>query len=95
MSNNNIILISLTKSELQDLVSTAVKQELERTLCNSSKSVQTELITKKEAAKLLRISLPTLSERIKTGFVPAYRIGCRVLLEKTEVLKSLNKIKTI
>ena len=48
-----------------------------------------ELITRKETAQLLGISLPTLNEYSKDGIIPAYRIGSRVRYKKNEVLEAL------
>jgi len=48
-----------------------------------------ELITRKETAQLLGISLPTLNEYSKDGIIPAYRLGSRVRYKKNEVLEAL------
>lgn len=51
-----------------------------------------KLLTRKETAKYLRISLPTLNELTKSGAIPAYRIGGKVLYEKSKLIPSLNPI---
>ena len=55
-------------------------------------TAQAEFLTRKEAAKLLHISLPTLATYIKNGKIEGYRIQGRVLLRKSEVLQSVTKI---
>ena len=51
-----------------------------------------ELITRKECAKILGISLVTLNVYTKRGLIPGYRIGVSVRYKKNEVLESLQKI---
>lgn len=69
------------------------KQEhlVTRSLLDSSYTVN-EYLTRKEVAKLLRISLVTLHSYTKKGMIPAYRIGCRVLYKFNEVSCSINRI---
>lgn len=50
-------------------------------------------LTRKQTASLLKISLPTLTSYVKKGHIPVHRIGSRVLFEKNEVLKAINKIQ--
>mgnify|MGYP003717000603 FL=1 len=52
------------------------------------------LLTRKETAKLLCISLPTLHDWTKTGIIKAHRIGNRVLYKLEEVNDSLSEIRT-
>ena len=54
-----------------------------------------ELLTRKETAKNLGISLVTLNEWTKTGVIPAKRIGGSVRYEKHAVVDSLKDIETI
>lgn len=48
-----------------------------------------QLITRKETAQLLGISLPTLNEYSKKGIIPAYYLGSRVRYKKSEILDAL------
>lgn len=52
-----------------------------------------EYITRKEAAKLLKISLPTLSEWSKSGIVKSYRIATRVRYKRKDVELALKAVK--
>ena len=47
------------------------------------------LITRKEVALLLKISLPTLNEWTKAGYLKSYRIGKRILYKLPEVENAL------
>lgn len=53
-----------------------------------------ELITRKEAAIILGISLPTLHDYTTRGVIPAYRIGSRVRFKKIEIIDCLQKVQT-
>jgi excisionase family DNA binding protein len=48
-----------------------------------------------EVVKLLRISLPTLSNWTKEGILQSYRIGNRVLYREDEVNSSLQKVRNL
>jgi excisionase family DNA binding protein len=48
-------------------------------------------ISRKEAAVLLKISLPTLRQWTKSGKLIAYKIGTRVLYNLDEVMAALKK----
>lgn len=56
--------------------------------------LQTELITRKEAAKVLGVSLPTINDWTKTGKITGYRIGSRIRYKRNEIENSLSQIKT-
>lgn len=53
-----------------------------------------EYLTRKETSKLLSISLPTLNDWTKKGYIPAYRIGASVRYLKEDVINSLKKVQT-
>ncbi|AEF80947.1 putative DNA binding domain, excisionase family [Leadbettera azotonutricia ZAS-9] len=50
-----------------------------------------QFITIDEAIKLLHISRPTISRRIKTGEIPATKIGTRVLIPSAFIQQLENK----
>lgn len=51
-----------------------------------------EFITSKEAAELLKVTLPTLYDWRKKKIISAYRIGNKVRFNRQELEKSLIKI---
>lgn len=92
---HDFILSPITLTDLQAAISETVKKEL----ASLSKSIvpataSTELLTRKEAAKLLSISLPTLSDWTKTGKIIGYRIASRVRYKKHELERSLTQMIT-
>ena len=80
---------------ISDNVSKSVQRDLQTYLSTLQPPKQeTEYITRKEAAKVLGVSLPTLNEWTKTGIVQGYRIASRVRYKRAELETSLSKIKT-
>lgn len=49
------------------------------------------LITKKEAADLLSVSLPTINRRIKDGSIPIVRIGSAVRIPQAFIEKLITQ----
>jgi excisionase family DNA binding protein len=94
---DNLILTSLSLPDLQAEIATAVERSIEKHIGSFQKSPlpSEELLTRKEAAKLLDVSLGTLNEYTKKGIVIGYRIGACIRYKKSEILNNaLNKIKT-
>jgi excisionase family DNA binding protein len=54
-----------------------------------------ELLTRKQAAETLGISLPTLYDWSKKGILKPYRISSRIRYKKKEVLSALKQIKPV
>jgi excisionase family DNA binding protein len=87
--------IVLHNFELSD-----IKKVIEEVLENKLQGLQTpkqkelKLLTRKETANLLCISLPTLHDWTKTGIVKAHRIGNRVLYKLEEVTLALKQVQS-
>lgn len=71
-----------------------IRQIIEASLSEQPKQIvhQSDLISRKEVSKLLKLSLPTLHEYTKMGLLQSYRIGNRVLYKRKEVEQSLNQV---
>lgn len=52
-----------------------------------------ELLTRKATAELLGITLPTLREYTRRGYLTAYRIGARVRYKRSEVVDGLHRTR--
>jgi len=92
----NVLMTTIRIEELKTVISDTVRLELSKHLSLGEKSSQqTELLTRKAAAKYLDISLPTLLDFTKTGKVKGYRIGTRVRYKKAELEQALNEIQSI
>ena len=53
---------------------------------------QSQFISRKEVAALLKISLPTLNQWSKLGWLLSYKMGNRVLYDAQEVEQALCKV---
>lgn len=53
-----------------------------------------ELLTRQETAKQLHVTLPTLRDYTRRGYLKGYRMGNRVLYKRNEVLDGLKRIRT-
>ena len=86
---------SVPMEELKTEISEAVLKHLSP-LLNSLTPLQpeTELLTRKEVAKLYGVSLPTILDWTKTGKIIGYRISSRIRYKRSEIEKSLSQIKT-
>lgn len=76
-------------------VSNEVKQisEVLKDFMQSIKSKQTlDYVTSKEAANILKVTLPTLYDWRKKGIITAYRIGNKIRFIRKELEQSLIKI---
>ena len=51
-----------------------------------------DLLTRKETADILKISLPTLWAWTNKGIIPAYRIGNKVRYKKADILTALKQM---
>jgi excisionase family DNA binding protein len=62
-----------------------VENKLEKIISNSSTLNPDEYITRKEAAAILHITLPTLLKLSVSGKIKGYRIGSRILYKRKEI----------
>jgi len=53
---------------------------------------QSEYLSRKEVCRMLKITLPTLHDWTKSGYLKAYRMGCRVLYKESEIVLALEKV---
>ena len=96
MNTKDFILTPISMEEMNTKFSEIVLEHLSP-LINSLTPTQpeTQLLTRKEVAKLYGVSLPTILDWTKTGKLIGYRIASRVRYKRSEVEKSLSQIKTI
>lgn len=57
-----------------------------------TKNKQSDYLSRKETAQLLKITLPTLHDWTKIGILKAYKIGTRVLYKEAEIKEALEKV---
>ena len=81
-----IILENASTTELKNLISEAVKEELKNL---HQPKPETELLTRKEVKELLKISLPTLNEHTKSGKFKGYLFIIALLYRLSEYIIGL------
>jgi excisionase family DNA binding protein len=91
----NVILTTYTTEQLTGIITHAVKEAVQILQEGNKKQESEILLTRKEAAELLKISLVTLNDWSKRGLVKSYIIGGRVLYKRKEVEASLGEVKTV
>ena len=89
----------ILRDGLKDLLKEAIREmNLEDQASIQTGSDTTSLVDRKEAARILNISLPTLDLYSKQGIIMARRIGKKILFSKNDLLNAgkvvtLNKYK--
>lgn len=80
------------KNEIVNDILLKVRLELSQFSEKNQPKKEEELITSKEACKILKITLPTLYDWRKKGIVIAYRIANKIRFKRSEIENSLTKI---
>ncbi len=91
-------LIVLTEEQLRQVVAETVKAEFQEGVSLITRSVDTntdkqdELLTRKQAAKILGVSLPTLHKWTLNKTVKGRTVGTRVRYWRKDVEQALSEI---
>jgi excisionase family DNA binding protein len=88
-----IVLFPIPMVELENIIKECIKSEIQKAI--PLPKDEDALITRKEAAKLLGVSLQTLGDYCKRGILVSFRMGTRVRLKRNQVLSSLQEVRTI
>ncbi len=95
----NRIILSIpyeSKEEFEESQMNLIREAINESLAQTVKRNEDDIfLTRKDVSKLLKISLPTLSNLTKEGKLAGYRLGGRVLYRKEDVIASLEKIETL
>jgi excisionase family DNA binding protein len=91
---NNQIFSSVPLEQLKIEISQEIINHITPYLQSVNKPTpSTDLLTRKEASKLLGVSLPTLLDWTKTGKIKGYRIASRVRYKRSDLENSLSQIR--
>jgi excisionase family DNA binding protein len=85
-----IILQGISIEEFFQRIEKIIEEKIDEKI-KVEKKETVRYLTRKEVAALLRITLPTLHEWTKFGWIPSYRIGTRVLYKEKEVEERIGK----
>lgn len=91
----NVILSTYTPEELTGIIHNAIREAVKDIKPQASASQSETLLSRKETAEKLKISLVTLNDWTKRGIIQSYLIGGRVLYKEKEIEASLHQVKTI
>jgi hypothetical protein len=84
------IVTNYDQNELISLIREAFREELKESLNQQEKEIDYNvLVTRKEVAEMLKVSLVTVSKYQRAGKLQPYRIARHVYFKKGEILKAL------
>lgn len=86
-----VILNSIELSDIRKEIESIFADNLEHFIVKEKKELI--LMSRKETAKYLCISLPTLHDWTKNGIIKAHRIGNRVLYKLNDIHQALEEVK--
>lgn len=84
-----IILQGVKLDDLLSQIDQLIEKKLTEHLNSPKPKEQSKYLSRKEAAELLKITLPTLYDWTKLGWLKSYRIGHRILYKEREIEASL------
>jgi hypothetical protein len=87
-----LILTKITAQELSQMITDAVNEAVKNIKIEQPITPSQELLSRKEVADKLKISLVTLNDWTKKGIVNSYSIGGRILYKASEINEKLSKI---
>jgi excisionase family DNA binding protein len=94
MEQNNITQVhGITPQQLKESIISDVRVELNNITQNFQPKKQPEYLTRKEVAKILKVSLVTLSDWNKKGVLKPYRLGNLIRYKQSEIEEALISIK--
>lgn len=91
---NQILFTGITVNDLLEKIGLIIDGKLSELAIQNPKENQSKFISRKEVARLLKVSLPTLHDYTKYGWLQSYKIGKRVLYKHEEVLACIEKVAT-
>lgn len=88
------ILSNISIDEIVERITTNVVEKIKEVSINATPVVEEDpILTRKETATILQISLVSLHKWTKEGKIKALKISGRVRYKKSDVLKSLKVIE--
>lgn len=87
--NTTTMLQSISPDELRELINSAVETANNKRKPEPPTEPEDSVLTRHEAAQFLRISLPTLSRRIKDGTIPVVHVCGRTLVRRQDLIDLL------
>lgn len=93
METNNITQVfGITPEELKESILIDVRAEIKSLAQNFQPIIPQEYITRQEVAKILKVSLVTLSDWNKKKILNPYRLGNLIRYKRSEIDQALIRI---
>ncbi|MFT3884648.1 MAG: helix-turn-helix domain-containing protein [Flavobacteriales bacterium] len=93
MYDTSVVLTPVPLDQLEQRIAEVIRKELDARDTKDRPSPNDELLTRKAAAEVLGVSLPTLHEYTQRGIIPAHRLGSRVRYKRAELIAALESIR--
>lgn len=90
-----ILFTGITPEDFMNRLATIIDERVEERIKQQSATShpdKVQYLQRKDVCEILRISLPTLNDYTKEGYLSGYKIGNRVLYKQNEVEEALHKI---
>jgi hypothetical protein len=88
-------ILDLIKDDLKAIVKEAYKEMQSEGMTPAASTKDVDILDRRQAAKLLNISLPTLDQYTKDEIITGRRIGKKILYRRDELLNAGQTIATI
>jgi len=85
------ILISIPLNEFEKIQKEWIRQVLGENKTPTPPPDE-KYLTRQETAKILQVTLPTLSDWVKRGKIKAYRINTRIRFKKSDIENALQEV---
>jgi excisionase family DNA binding protein len=86
-------LVLISRDELEQMLTDIIRKEIKSISITKTEipNEDDDLISFKEARRLLKISAPTLYKHMRNGLVPFRKVGRRLLFPKQTILKKITQ----
>jgi excisionase family DNA binding protein len=85
MEQKRLCLMPISIEELEGTIRKIITDSLRENLNSSPSKSDGDFLTRNETAQLLRVTLPTLYDWTKRGYLISYRMGSRIRYKRSEV----------
>ena len=85
MQQKQIHLIQMSIEEFEEIIDKKLADSWQRIQFLPPPTPDCDYLTRKETAQILRVTLPTLYDWTKRGYLQSYRMGSRIRYKRSEV----------
>lgn len=82
-------------NDFAESIPNRIDLQIEEAKAQAAELSKEEILTGDQVCLMLNITKPTLTDYVKRGLIPAYRIGSRVRYKESEILEALKRIDYI